>query len=188
MAANSLRALTKRRLSKSEAFKVMHQFNDLDDRSCAIIAGALLEHGLERSLLRVMSPLSKDKKERLLFGTGPLATFSAKIRIAHAFGLIGPETNHDFEVLNDIRNAFAHVPHAISFRSKKVRDRLRGLHAMPAVNMAIRATQSFKDTRDRYNTTKGQFLLAVGGYIMALSARQKRPPRRLLPIDITLGS
>jgi len=173
MISASLKSLTKRRLSRSETLDVLAKFNKFDDRTCAIIAVALLEHRLERALIRSMYPLSSGARDRLLFGSGPLATFSAKIRVARAFGIIGPKVAHDFERLNEIRNVFAHTAHPITFRDRRIRNRLAGLHNMLVVNSFIKALEGFRNGTKAYNNTRGRFVLVAGGYLQAFTMSRK---------------
>jgi DNA-binding MltR family transcriptional regulator len=184
MASNAVKSLSRQRLSNSERLAVLRRFNTYDDRSCAIIGIALLEHALERAILRIMVPQSKDARDRLLAGSGPLATFSAKIRVARAFGIIGPKTAHAFEALNEIRNAFAHTASALSFRHHRIRNRLSGLHIMSTTRMVARAFQVYAETKTNYNTTRGHFLLIIGAFFkMFDAARAGKRPMRLKPID-----
>jgi hypothetical protein len=41
-------------------------------------------------------------------GDAPLATFSAKIRLAYALSIFGSSTRDDLDTIREIRNAFAH--------------------------------------------------------------------------------
>src|SRR5262249_54463894 len=63
----------------------------------------------------------------LFEGMGPLATFSAKIKLGYALGFYGPRTRHDFLIFNEIRNAFAHAPHPLTFKNKSIANRTTGL-------------------------------------------------------------
>ena len=69
---------------------------------------AMLEHDLQRCLLAQMRPLSSAVRKRLFDSYGPLSTFSAKIDLAFAFSIIGPESYDEFSKIKKIRNSFAH--------------------------------------------------------------------------------
>ena len=56
----------------------------------------------------------------LFAALGPLATFSAKVRIAFSFGLISEWIYHDLEVLRKLRNQFAHTLESLKFNSPNV--------------------------------------------------------------------
>jgi Mannitol repressor len=175
--ARGLRFLTKRRLTPSETAEIFARFRVMDDRTCAIILGAMLDHSLERMLLLHMVPLSKDESDRLLYGTGPLGSCSSKIKIAHALGLIGPKSTHDLEILNDVRNAFGHAAHGISFRNRSIKSRLAGLHTNAIIDALLNAFRS--EPIRRYKNTRGRFLLAAASYVKEIdeTRRSKRPKR-----------
>jgi DNA-binding MltR family transcriptional regulator len=149
----------------------------MDDRTCAIILGAMLDNSLERLLLLYMEPLSKDERERLLYGGGPLGSFSAKIQIAAAFGLIGPKTKHDLNILNEVRNVFGHAAHGVTFRNRAIKSRLACLHAQPVLDMVMRAFK--RDPIRKYDTTRGRFLLSGASFVNTIdeACENKRPKR-----------
>ncbi len=81
------------------------------DRGAALIGSSLLEDDLEQLLRSAMSPVADPKRVDSLFsGFAPLATFSAKISICYALGLIDENLFHDLEIIRKIRNRFAHDP------------------------------------------------------------------------------
>lgn len=90
------------------------------DRGCVLIAGSMLEAALEvalRSRIVVLAPKVIDS----IFGyEAPLGTFSAKISVAYAFGLIDSDINDDLTRIRLIRNAFAHAKVAIDFSTPEV--------------------------------------------------------------------
>jgi hypothetical protein len=135
----SLRHLTKIRLTPSQTEKVIGRFKDMDDRTCAIVMGAMLDQSLEAIFLLHMKPLSNDERDRLFFGYLPLGSFSAKIKIAAAFGIIGPKTLKDLEALNEIRSVFGHATQEITFRNRAIRDRLNKMHVQEAIGVFFRA-------------------------------------------------
>ena len=175
--ARGLRFLTKRRLTPSETSDIFARFRLMDDSTCAIILGAMLDNSLGRLLLLHMEPLSKDERERLLYGGGPLGSFSAKNQIAYAFGLIGPKTKHDLDILNEVRNVFGHAAHGVTFRNHAIKNRLTGLHVHPVLDMVMRAFK--RDLIRKYDTMRGRFLLAAASFVKTIDAacKNKRPIR-----------
>jgi DNA-binding MltR family transcriptional regulator len=85
----------------------------MDDAGIALMGAAYLDHALELLLKSQFRPLSPDDERRLFDGAqnGILGTFSAKIRMAYAIGLLLDELYHDLLLINGIRNAFAHSLH-----------------------------------------------------------------------------
>lgn len=97
----------------------------------------LLRHEDERGLVLSLAAFSDEALARLIqaylregeavrkLTTGfnaPLGTFSSRILMAHALGLISDEQKSDFDYLRKIRNEFAHNWEGVSFATKKVAD------------------------------------------------------------------
>ncbi len=176
--ARGLRYLTQRRLTPAQTQQIFNRFKDMDDRTCAIILGAMLDHSLERLLLLHMQPLSKTQREQLFSGTAPLSSFSSKIRLASALGIVGPDMTQDFQVLNEIRNAFAHSSHEVTFRNRSIRDRLRTLHMGPAITVLVKAFRG--PATPYFRGARGLFLLASIGLVKLMDdARKDKAPRKL---------
>lgn len=90
------------------------------DRAVAILAVSYLENALEKNLLNRL--VSHNRVENLFRGYGPLATFSAKINVAYAVGLIPEHITKDLHTLRKIRNRFAHETTSLNFGSQAISD------------------------------------------------------------------
>ncbi len=108
-----------------------------DDTATALVGCTNVEHALRLAILSKMRRFDDDSEqqqfENELFSdgqNGPLATVSAKARIAYAMGIIGPETKADINTLRHIRNGFAHVSPPISFSSLEIAQACNGLYFM----------------------------------------------------------
>jgi Mannitol repressor len=53
-------------------------------------------------------------------GNGPLSTFSAKIKLAYALGIVSAETRLQIERVREVRNHFAHHKDKVSFKHPSV--------------------------------------------------------------------
>jgi mannitol operon repressor len=73
----------------------------------------------------------------LLDGDKPLSTFSARIDVCHACGLISDEDRRQMHIIRRVRNEFAHFSmvkgREISFETESVRSRCFELTEKPAV-------------------------------------------------------
>jgi len=98
-----------------------------DDHTAAIIAATIVEARLEDALKTKFQRDAAIEKE--MFRTsGPLGSFSAKIKLAFLIGLISKEAYNDLDIFKDIRNRFAHWVDVESFKSSNIKsltDRLR---------------------------------------------------------------
>lgn len=85
-------------------------------RVVVISYAALVEAILEDALMVHMVILDTARfKEVFRDAEAPLSTFSAKITLAHAVGIIGDEMRSQMDQLRRLRNAFAHAVKPIDF-------------------------------------------------------------------------
>ena len=76
---------------------------------------SVLDYELVRSITKKMPNLDKEINKRLFRGYGPLSTFSSRIDIAYALGLISAEIHQELTKIRNIRNLFAHFSGATKF-------------------------------------------------------------------------
>jgi DNA-binding MltR family transcriptional regulator len=98
-----------------------------------MVAVAFIDSFLRGLLTLHFVDLSKNDFVSIFGPERPLASFSAKIKICHAFGLIGAKTAHDLNVLREVRNAFAHGLRKMNFKTREVRDLLLSCHCVKDV-------------------------------------------------------
>jgi DNA-binding MltR family transcriptional regulator len=100
---------------------ILDEITQQTDRGAAIIATAMLDEMLAEALWRRLI-LTNSLRERLFSyeKNGPLSTFSSKIDLAFAVGLLKPETRNDLHVVRRIRNKFAHQLEPLTFAEKEV--------------------------------------------------------------------
>lgn len=96
------------------------------DRGCVIFSSGILDSALEdllranfqkdaSSIKRVISPLFK--------GYGPLTTFSAKINVSFALGLIDEKVKDKLEIIRRVRNVCAHEIKDVNFLHEQIKKR-----------------------------------------------------------------
>lgn len=118
--SKALKRLTRTKLGKDHILEFQIAILKDTDRSVAISLGSIVEDGLKAALMRRMPQLTQ---EETLFGPdAPLGNFSAKIRLAHALGILGPGPRNDIDRIREVRNAFAHTMVPLSFDTKEVND------------------------------------------------------------------
>ena len=101
------------------------KFHEESDRAAGLLAGAFVEHYTE-TYLRAF--ILKDRDEKGLFQPhGPLDTFSARISIAYAFGLIDESLKSDLDYIRKVRNYIAHEPMSAIFSESPLRDYCQNL-------------------------------------------------------------
>jgi len=110
------------RKEEQDAFdRAMDEIDDAADRSAAIMAASLLETHLEFALKARLIEDEKQFKE-VFRSSGPLGSFSMKIRFCFLMGICSADTMRDLEIIKDIRNAFAHDVATLDFEVQRIRD------------------------------------------------------------------
>jgi len=107
-------------------FDKLFTFNEKDDRNIVIMGASFLEMALMH-VLRAFLP-EDDKEVEKLFNSsnGALATFSSKISMAYALGLMDKIVKDDLHLIRKIRNEFAHNL-VVTFDDKKIADWCKSL-------------------------------------------------------------
>lgn len=116
----NLRALTRGPIPELETEKHLKELAGRHDRVTAIVGGTLVEVQVSELLRRFMRQLSKDEENALFSGVGPLSTFSNKVRIGFAMGLISDEEYSNINYIREIRNTFAHGVRPLRFRTPEI--------------------------------------------------------------------
>jgi hypothetical protein len=146
------------------------------DRGCALIAGSVAEDGLETILRSHLVSLSKTKVDELFGIERPLSSFTAKIKIAYAFGFIDGSLRDHFDKIREIRNVFAHSKIAIDFNTPAIRRSCVGLLGSTDANKI--------NPRDIYLNTA--YILMIAGAI-SVSQQASSGLRRPISFDEVLA-
>lgn len=116
MARETLKALIRKKRTLRDYFSLQYE----GDRAFAIVSSSILEDNLEFAILSRFVDLSQRDIDYLFKGDAPLATFSAKIKIAFALGVFNVDVRADLNCIRDIRNAFAHARRSIDFNTLEI--------------------------------------------------------------------
>ncbi|MBE3654823.1 MULTISPECIES: MltR family transcriptional regulator [Vibrio] len=100
------------------------------DRGCALMAVAFIDE-LLIDLLKAYFVENEALTKRLLSSSGSLGSFSSRIDMAYALGLMSKNVVHDLNILRKIRNDFAHVSKPLTFEEDGLRSRCFALAVMP---------------------------------------------------------
>lgn len=95
------------------------EFQKETDRGAALVGAALIDTRLE-AVLRSHFLKSKVVEDLLDGGSAPLGTFSSRIKLAYALGLITELEFNECEIIRRIRNDFAHGVHGLTFQDQKL--------------------------------------------------------------------
>lgn len=105
-------------LEISKYNSMLEQFRSESDRGAAVLAGSWVENIIGIYLEHKM--VDQSASHELFSSNGPLATFSQRISIGSAFGLISKNTADTLNYIRKIRNHFAHYPLEASFDERPV--------------------------------------------------------------------
>ena len=126
--ASALKQISSERPTLQDLERAMEEIQNDHPRSAAIVGATYLDDVTRLAILTKLVDLSKDETDRLFVGFAPLSSFSAKIQMAYAMGLIGKKTRHDLKTIRDIRNVFAHASVSVTFETEAVANAINGLH------------------------------------------------------------
>jgi DNA-binding MltR family transcriptional regulator len=111
-----------------ELFELLNQ--QKTDSAVVILGAGILEDDLE-SLLRICclqdARLVKKFVDPLFDVYAPFSTFSAKITVSYALGLIPADQHRALDLVRRLRNDVAHERKVVSFQSPKYESRLRAI-------------------------------------------------------------
>src|SRR5438105_1091543 len=102
-----------------EIFELRKCLTEETDRGVALMVASYLEGELEH-LLKNYFIADKKVTDELLSQSGPLGTFSSRIDITYALGLIGSKAHRDLHLLRKIRNDFGHSSKKILFSDSHI--------------------------------------------------------------------
>lgn len=140
------------------------------DRAAAILASSYLEEAIGDY---IKSFLVQDPSiEELFEGHGALSSFSARIGIAFALGLITKKMRNDLNSIRKVRNHFAHHPTETSFQVSPVRDLCSNL--LGAEPSSEDDGIILQETRPRM-----QFLVTIGSILSSLEKILETQQRRV---------
>ena len=154
-------------LAKSKDFQgFLDEFQKETDRSAAIIGAAFLDEHLKQLLANFMVDDPNEVKQ-LLSQESPLGSFGARIRAAYCLGLISRQYFESLKLIKDVRNAFAHQLHGLTFEDKDVADACKKLQALQPLK------SRFAQTPRQMFVNSATFIL-MDISIRALTVLQKR--------------
>ncbi|MDB5321342.1 MAG: putative mannitol operon repressor [Phycisphaerales bacterium] len=150
------------------------------------MVGAAYVDDLLAGMLR--SYLVDDAKlvDALLESQGPLGTFSSRINLVYALGLIRDDQLADLNTLRKIRNEFAHSHKALSFDVQPICDLCDNLNQIRLMSL-LRGQMSAEERDillDRVKTRRQRFVgncvhLAVGLMVRGAAIKHREPGREL---------
>jgi hypothetical protein len=102
--------------TQEQVAAILKELQSQTDRGSAIIAAAVLGDLLNQLLTARLIKLGSDRHDSLFNRTNaPLSSFSSKIEMCFAIGVLSNEARLALHLIRDIRNEFAHRIEQIQF-------------------------------------------------------------------------
>jgi DNA-binding MltR family transcriptional regulator len=108
-------------------FEIRSELEKESDRGCALVAAAYLENQITELLEGFFIQQSKKASGSLFDFNGPVGTFSSKIKMCLALGLIPKEISNALDLVRKIRNEFAHLHEPLRFDTESMARRVVSL-------------------------------------------------------------
>ncbi|MGC4046437.1 MAG: MltR family transcriptional regulator [Armatimonas sp.] len=124
------------------AIEVRKTLTEESDRGCVIIAASYIDSRLEDLLCRRFIN-NKKLVESIMQNSGPLGSFSSRIDMCFALGLLSEGIHKDLHLVRRIRNEFAHKFEPISFEDNPISSRCNEF-----------STPNIKDFNPRHKFTR----------------------------------
>jgi DNA-binding MltR family transcriptional regulator len=139
------------------------EFDKESDRAAVIVTAAIFDDSLSNLLRQYLVPNPSSTDDLFDGVNAPLATFSAKISMAHRLGLISSAFARNLVLIKRIRNEFAHKIHNCTFEDSSIKARVFELYK----------SQKFKNEekdRDLYPMgARGNFLVVCTWMLWSLN-------------------
>jgi DNA-binding MltR family transcriptional regulator len=147
------------------------EFQRETDRAAAVLAAAFADELLKALLAASFVDESK-VTQAVLDRDGAAATFSARITLTYAIGLISADEADDLNRLRRIRNDFAHQLHGLSFATQRISDLAK------AFRCVARTFRAHPEVRAEYpSEPRKLFDLAVAVLCHSLNKRVQTASR-----------
>jgi hypothetical protein len=147
------------------------------DRALVIMSGALVDWNLEAAISSRLAPREESEDKELFQQNGPLATMSARIKVAYALGVIDSGFRDELDHVREIRNAFAHTLTSISFTTSEV---INVCNRLWIADRLAPNDENFTDARKRYTLSVGVISIVLSNYSEQPHAATRDPFLNLL--------
>jgi DNA-binding MltR family transcriptional regulator len=108
-------------LFNDEESEAVTELYKSSDRAAAIMAATIVESRLTAALKNRFRP-NIDVQNEMFRSSGPLGSFSAKIKLGCLLGVCSDQAFSDLEIMKNIRNRFAHYLDIKDFQSQRIAD------------------------------------------------------------------
>ena len=104
------------------------------DMSVAILLVSHVERFVEFGIIARLNRKDQSTINQLVSRGGPIPSFSSKIILAYAMGLISKDDKNDMEALKSIRNVFAHSSRHLTFDTAVISKQIQSMVCVKTYN------------------------------------------------------
>ena len=112
-------------------FDFVFKLTNESERGAILVGASKVETYLENLILKILPSKQKSYTSRLLNYPGPLSSFSGKIELLYAFGVIDKKLYDSLTILRKIRNDAAHSNEEFSIQ--KIKDTIDKIYDLNTV-------------------------------------------------------
>ena len=162
----------------------LEEFQNETDRSSAILGAAFLDELLAKLIARFILEDDQTANDLLRGAFAPGGTFSSRILIVFSLGLISSDERHDLQLINRIRNKFAHELSGISFEQDSIKAQCNQF-ILPKLGEEAGIYSNTKDPRQLFINCVLMMATFMDRRKMSISDHCVQPPRFVIKqIDI----
>lgn len=126
------------------------------DRGLSLVGAALIDDKLQETI-QSFCVENRSVRRLLTDGNAPLGTFSSRIEVCYALGLIDEFEYQEIGLIRKVRNEFAHAKHGTNFQSSKI----IGLCSSLKSDLPEGANYSVSDPRFRFTNAVVSLVLRL---------------------------
>jgi len=157
---SALGRLSRERPSVQDINDAMEELKTDGARGAVALGSALIEDVLQACIMLSMVTLTSSEIDELFSGQSPIASFSARVRVAYALNIFGRKTRSDLNTVREIRNAVVHAKKSFTFDTQAVKDAVNNMNC-------IKFSPDLNDLSTQHRFAKAIFkiLVLLSGYI-----------------------
>ena len=145
--------------------------------AAAILGAVFVEHKLEKQLRRKLARRDDKTWEGMLSDNGPFRSFSTKIIMGYALRIYDVDIRTNFNIVRNIRNAFAHSKKLIDFDHELVVAELKKIAIAKSPSLKLwRELKSLKDAQLMYIS----LCILLAGFLVKRESRALQASTRYL--------
>lgn len=114
---------------KTESAELVADYTNESDRGAIILAATHVEDVLELQIVNRLPVLAEDEtaRKKMFEHDGILSSFSKKIEMAYAMGIVDKAYRKKIDLIREIRNACAHARFPLSMEKQVLQDACKAL-------------------------------------------------------------